>query len=95
MDIGNVADLVIVLGGDGTMLNVARILATTTMWRWSGSIKVGSAFTDVSVDTMTETLGEILDGEYTSENRFLLDVSSSALAIVNRRSMREPSMMWW
>ncbi len=74
-DIGNVADLVIVLGGDGTMLNVARILADYDVAVVGVNQGRLGFLTDVSVDTMTETLGEILDGEYTSENRFLLDVS--------------------
>lgn len=72
-EIGARADLVVVLGGDGTMLNIARSLLPY------GSSLVGinqgrlGFLTDVSVDTMFHTLGEILDGEYLGEERFLLN----------------------
>ena len=74
-EIGEKADLAVVLGGDGTMLNIARSLYTF------GVPLVGinqgrlGFLTDVSVDTMLETMAEILAGDYLSEARFLLDVT--------------------
>ena len=73
-DIGRVADLAIVLGGDGTMLNVARVLADYDIAVVGVNQGRLGFLTDVSVDTMQETLAEMLAGEFTSENRFLLDV---------------------
>ncbi len=73
-DIGKLADLAIVLGGDGTMLNVARVLADYDIAVVGVNQGRLGFLTDVSVDTMEETLEEILAGEFTSENRFLLDV---------------------
>ncbi|HCA27870.1 MAG TPA: NAD kinase [Betaproteobacteria bacterium] len=72
-EIGRCADLAVVLGGDGTMLNIARSLFPY------GSSLVGvnqgrlGFLTDVSVDTMFHTLEEILGGEYLCEERFLLN----------------------
>ncbi len=74
-DIGKLADLAIVLGGDGTMLNVARVLADYDIAVVGVNQGRLGFLTDVSVDTMEETLEEILAGEFTSENRFLLDVT--------------------
>jgi NAD+ kinase len=74
-EIGEQADLAVVLGGDGTMLNIARSLHAF------GVPLVGinqgrlGFLTDVSVDTMLETMAEILAGDYLSEARFLLDVT--------------------
>jgi NAD+ kinase len=74
-EIGEQADLAVVLGGDGTMLNIARALYTY------GVPLVGinqgrlGFLTDVSVDAMLETMEEILDGDYLSEARFLLTVT--------------------
>ncbi len=71
-EIGLQADLVIVLGGDGTMLNIARKLA------FFDAPLVGinqgrlGFLTDLSIDTMLETLGSILDGRYIIERRMLL-----------------------
>jgi NAD+ kinase len=73
-DIGRVADLAIVIGGDGTMLNVARVLADYDIAVVGVNQGRLGFLTDVSVDTMFETLEEILAGKFTSENRFLLDV---------------------
>jgi NAD+ kinase len=73
-DIGRVADLAIVLGGDGTMLNVARVLADYDIAVVGINQGRLGFLTDVSVDTMQETLAQMLAGEFTSENRFLLDV---------------------
>ncbi|MHB9118544.1 MAG: NAD kinase [Burkholderiales bacterium] len=73
--IGRQADLVVVLAGDGTMLNIARSLVNY------GSTLVGinqgrlGFLTDVSVDTMLGTMEEILQGEYTEEERFLLSTA--------------------
>ena len=74
-DIGKLADLAIVLGGDGTMLNVARVLADYDIAVVGVNQGRLGFLTDVSVDTMLETLEEILAGEFTSENRFLLDAT--------------------
>lgn len=74
-EIGEQADLAVVLGGDGTMLNIARSLYAF------GVPLVGinqgrlGFLTDVSADTMLETMAEILAGDYLSEARFLLDVT--------------------
>jgi len=74
-DIGKLADLAIVLGGDGTMLNVARVLADYDIAVVGVNQGRLGFLTDVSVDTMEETLVEILAGQFTSENRFLLDAT--------------------
>jgi NAD+ kinase len=70
--LGASADLAVVLGGDGSMLNAARNLATM------GVPLVGinqgrlGFMTDIAADSMLEMLGRILDGEYTREARTLL-----------------------
>lgn len=71
-EIGARSSLAVVVGGDGTMLNIARTLAP------HGVPLVGvnqgrlGFLTDVSVDTMVETLGTMLDGEHVAEERMLL-----------------------
>jgi NAD+ kinase len=74
-DIGECADLAIVIGGDGTMLNIARVLAP------HGVALVGvnqgrlGFLTDLSVQTMLESIGEMLDGRYVTEERMLLQAA--------------------
>ncbi|OYV44156.1 MAG: NAD kinase, partial [Burkholderiales bacterium 21-58-4] len=71
--IGTMADLAIVLGGDGTMLNIARTLAPY------GVALVGvnqgrlGFLTDISIDSMLETIGAVLEGKYVTETRMLLE----------------------
>ena len=84
-ELGAKVDLAVVLGGDGTMLNIARTFAP-----FSASL-VGvnqgrlGFLTDISLDTMVETIGRILDGEYVTEDRMLLeaDVYSDTEAVFN------------
>ncbi len=70
--IGQAIDLAIVVGGDGTLLSIARQLAP------QGVPMVGvnrgrlGFLADVSVDQMLEDIAHILDGEYHSETRLLL-----------------------
>lgn len=71
--IGARADLVIVLGGDGSMLSAARAL------RPFGKPMLGinrgrlGFLTDISPDTLREPIERVLRGDYSSEKRFLLD----------------------
>lgn len=71
-DLGRAADLAIVIGGDGTMLNIARTLAPY------GVALVGvnqgrlGFLTDISVETMVDTIGQMLDGKFVTEPRMLL-----------------------
>ncbi len=66
-------DLAIVVGGDGTMLGIARELAP------SGVPVIGinhgrlGFMTDIPLDRWTEALAAILDGHYEAEERTLLD----------------------
>ena len=72
-EIGKKADLAIVLGGDGTMLNIARTLAPYGVSLVGVNQGRLGFLTDISIDSMLETIGSMLDGQYIIENRNLLE----------------------
>ena len=59
-----IADLAIVIGGDGTMLNIARTLAPFDVALVGVNQGRLGFLTDISIDTMLDTIGAMLDGEY-------------------------------
>jgi NAD+ kinase len=67
------SDVVAVLGGDGTMLSIARALAST------GTPLIGinqgrlGFLTDITVSDMYGAMAEILSGQYVAEERILLN----------------------
>jgi len=72
-ELGVRADLAIVMGGDGTMLNIARTFAPYEVALVGVNQGRLGFLTDISLDTMFETIGAILDGEYVTEDRMLLE----------------------
>lgn len=73
-EIGEGADLVLVMGGDGTMLTTARMLAAYTLPLVGVNQGRLGFLTDVSHAEMFERVGEILGGQYLRERRSLLEV---------------------
>ncbi|WP_404345382.1 NAD(+) kinase [Vreelandella venusta] len=71
--LGELCDLVIVVGGDGSLLGAARTLCR------SGTLILGvnrgrlGFLTDISPDELETRVGEVLAGEFEVEERFLLD----------------------
>lgn len=76
-EIGQQADLAVVMGGDGTMLNIARMLVAHDVPLIGVNQGRLGFLTDLSIDTMRETLDEILNGHYTTEHRMLLTAEVS------------------
>ncbi len=72
-EIGKRADLAVVMGGDGTLLNVARILVDHQVPIIGINQGRLGFLADVSLDTMCSTLDEMLAGEYIAEDRIMLD----------------------
>jgi NAD+ kinase len=71
--IGAFADLAMVLGGDGTMLAAARSLARHKVpLAGINQGRVGF-MTDIALEDMRASVGAILDGRYSIEERALLD----------------------
>jgi NAD+ kinase len=72
-EIGEQADLAIVVGGDGYMLGAARVLACFNV----GVIGVNRGnlgfLTDISPDDIIEPLSKILAGESRLEKRFIIE----------------------
>lgn len=72
--LGEICDLVIVVGGDGSLLGAARALAkhnTPVLGINRGRL---GFLTDISPDeNMEDAVQAVLDGEYVEEQRFLLD----------------------
>lgn len=72
-DIGKQADLAVVMGGDGTMLGAARILAA------SGVPLIGinhgrlGFITDIPLQNANEALSHVLQGNYSTEERSMLE----------------------
>lgn len=71
-EIGSKADLAIVLGGDGTMLNIARRLAPFDVPLVGINQGRLGFLTDLSIETMLETLDSIFNGNFVTERRMLL-----------------------
>ncbi|MDF2178106.1 NAD(+) kinase [Aliiglaciecola sp. CAU 1673] len=75
VDIGRHADLAIVVGGDGNMLGAARVLSRFNV----GVVGVNRGnlgfLTDIHPEEIETQLQGILDGDYVTEQRFLLEVS--------------------
>ncbi|MCA1926312.1 MAG: NAD kinase [Thiobacillus sp.] len=72
-DLATESDVVVVMGGDGTMLSIARELAS------AGAPLIGinqgrlGFLTDITVDDMYDAVAEILSGQYVAEERILLN----------------------
>lgn len=71
-ELGKQADLAIVIGGDGTMLNIARTFAPSDVALVGVNQGRLGFLTDISTDTMLETIGTMLDGKFVAEDRMLL-----------------------
>jgi NAD+ kinase len=71
--IGKGADLAVVVGGDGTMLAAARNLVRYNVPVTGVNQGRVGFMTDIGHDDMQAGVGGILDGEYTMEERALLD----------------------
>ena len=68
-------DLAIVLGGDGTMLSVARRLAPYDVPLIGVNLGRLGFLTDIPLARMEPTLDAMLDGRYSEEQRTLLAVT--------------------
>ena len=66
------ADLIIVVGGDGTILNTARTFVDDNVPILGVNLGHLGFLVDLAVECMTEAVGEILEGKYIKEKRALL-----------------------
>jgi len=72
-EIGQQADLAVVVGGDGNMLGAARVLARYDI-KVIGINRGNLGFlTDLDPDNAQQQLAEVLEGNYITERRFLLE----------------------
>ncbi|MDG0980738.1 MAG: NAD(+) kinase [Halieaceae bacterium] len=72
-EIGGKADLAIVIGGDGSLLSAARTLARHEVPVLGVNRGRLGFLTDINPDQLLHAIPLILDGNYESESRFLLD----------------------
>ena len=72
--LGAEADLAVVLGGDGTMLNAARRLAEYRVPLVGVNQGRLGFMTDIACQDMIASITALLNGEFSSEQRFLLDI---------------------
>ena len=72
-EIGERADLAIVVGGDGTMLGIARRLAEFDVPLLGINHGRLGFMTDIALQDWREALDAMLDGRYETEERTLLD----------------------
>ncbi len=79
---GEQCDLVIVIGGDGSLLGAARAVARYNVPVLG--INRGSLgfLTDIQPDHLEEQIGEVLDGKFMVESRFLLEAELKRNGVV-------------
>jgi NAD+ kinase len=73
--IGQTADLVIVMGGDGTMLSAARALKNSPVPLVGINRGHFGFLTDLRAEEMLQSIDAILAGEYQTEPRMMLNAS--------------------
>ncbi|MCL1093511.1 NAD(+) kinase [Shewanella kaireitica] len=73
LEIGAQCDLAIVVGGDGNMLGAARVLARFDIAVIGVNRGNLGFLTDLPPDSFEEALSKVLEGEFDTEHRFLLE----------------------
>ena len=71
-EFGKGLDLVIAIGGDGTMLNAARIIQSNQVPLLGINRGTLGFLADLPADNIQQDLNKILDGEYVEDRRFML-----------------------
>ena len=74
-EIGKHVDLVVVLGGDGTLLSVARTLAPHNIPLIGVNLGRLGFLTDIPIGEVETTLKAMLDDSYTYDDRTLLNAT--------------------
>ena len=74
-EMGTQVDLAVVLGGDGTLLNIARTLAPHRIPLIGVNQGRIGFLTDLSIETMKKTVAAMLKGHYVEEKRLLLQAA--------------------
>jgi NAD+ kinase len=72
-ELGAKSDLVVVVGGDGSMLNAARVLVCHDVPVLGINRGRLGFLTDIRPDDIEDTLSAVLDGRYHEESRFMLE----------------------
>ncbi|MBI3222347.1 MAG: NAD kinase [Nitrosomonadales bacterium] len=75
MNLGEMAcamDLAIVIGGDGTMLNIARTMAPCHVPLVGVNMGRLGFLTDLTLENMQDTIAAMLEGKFVTEQRLLL-----------------------
>jgi|TARA_B110000263_G_C15265910_1_gene491097 NAD+ kinase len=70
--LGAEVDLIIAVGGDGTMLHAARRSATYSVPLLGVNRGRLGFLTDISPELMAETIGAVISGDYIAETRLML-----------------------
>jgi len=76
-EIGKQVDIAIVVGGDGTMLGVARTLVDTAIPLIGINQGRFGFLADLNIDSMFSSIDNILDGSYIQDNRMLIETTVS------------------
>jgi NAD+ kinase len=74
-EIGRQVDIAIVVGGDGTMLGVARTLIDTGIPLIGINQGRFGFLADLNIDSMFTSIDNILDGIYIQDNRMLIETT--------------------
>ena len=78
-ELSKFCDLVIVVGGDGSMLNVAKFVASDQVPVIGINRGRLGFLTDILPDELEAGISAVLDGQYSVDSRFLLDVAAIAV----------------
>lgn len=74
-ELGEICDLVIVIGGDGSLLRGARALAKFNVPLLGVNRGRLGFLTDITPEEIEAKVGEVLAGQYNTDPRFLLDMN--------------------
>jgi NAD+ kinase len=72
-EIGRAVDLAIVIGGDGTMLNIARTLSPCHIPMVGVNQGRLGFLTDLTMENMLDGISAMLEGQFVTEQRLMLD----------------------